>query len=270
MTTNTTILATTPEIRAACDRIDDAVGRSIASINRALTDYAGWHRYEAGREAVKLFWLGMRSVEGVLALARSDLVLFPPAILAARGAFETLLKAAWMVDCDDPFDRELRWVAHLRSEERAWERAAKHSIAAGESGEWAITRHDQIKAFRLAVEQAFPHGYVQLPGLPSTEAMTSTLHDQRLYLMYTFMSQFMHGERIASAHYEPSAEPRLDAVHPSNWSIPLKVCWLSLVRAGRLLISRLEGDPDSFISLGEATEVEASLDAIDRMKSSSK
>lgn len=267
MTTNTIILATTPEIRAACDRVDDAVGRALSAMSRTVSNHAAWGRYEADREAVKMFLLASRSIEGVLTLARTDLVLLPPAILAARGAFETLLKAAWLVDCDDPMDRELRWVQHLRSEERAWSRTAGHLRKAGQDPTWASSNADRTKAFREHVEKAFPAGYVQLPGSPSVEEMIETLHEKRLYTMYTFMSQYMHGDRIASSLYDRMTERSRDAVRPDDWSIPLKVCWISLARASRLILSRIGGNPDDFMTPLETTEVDAFLNAIDEASS---
>lgn len=259
---NDILLAPTPEIRAACDRIDDAIGRFIPACADVVDAYGAWGRFEADREATSLFKVVIRATEGVITLARSDLVLLPPAIMSARGAFETALKASWLVDCDDPFNRERRWLQHLASQERVYARSAAKMKKSGGEYEDHLREYNRLKSLRERIEAVFPEGYPPLPGLPSVESMVSTLHDDRLYLAYIVLSQFTHGERIAGSYYAPVAEVRRDAVKPTEWSLPLKVCWVSLFRAGRLLLRRLDGDPDSFMSEGEATEVQDALAAI--------
>ncbi|HVI34581.1 hypothetical protein [Phenylobacterium sp.] len=253
------LLAPTPEIRAACDRIDDAIGRLIAAVHQTTASYKDFGRYEADKEAVTLLLIALRSVEGVIELARHDLVLLPPAIMAARGAFETSLKAAWLVDCDDPYDRERRWLQHLASEERVWLRLVGHIEKAGGDSEWPKKRAADARAFREHVEKVFPEGYPALPGLPSVPEMVPTLHDEPLYVAYVYMSQFIHGERVAAQHYAPRDKPRVDAVEPNDWSMPLRVSWLSLFRAGRKIIGRLHGEPDTFMSEVEEVEVRNAL-----------
>jgi hypothetical protein len=57
-------------------------------------------KYEAEIEAWALFNLAIRHIDGVIALARHDLILLPPALMAARAGFEAAIKAAWLVDAD--------------------------------------------------------------------------------------------------------------------------------------------------------------------------
>lgn len=259
MSSTNIILAPTPEIRAACDLIDDAISRFLSARGRTLDGYAELGRYEADRAALPLFNVAIRSVEGVLALARTDLVLFPAAMMAARGAFETSLKAAWLVDCDAHFDRERRWLQLLESEERMEARLAGHLEKAGQDGSDRLKRRDELRAFRLEVERRFPDGYAALKGAPSVEQMMETLHDPQLYVAYIYLSQFLHGERAAASYYAPTDQPRRDAVSANDWSFPLKVVWLAFFRGARKLLVRFGGDPDSFMSEGEEIEVRNAL-----------
>ena len=116
-----TILPITREVEVACEELDRAIGLFLEA--RKTLPPLG--RYESEIEAVNLFALAIRDIEGVVALAREDLVLLPPAMAAARAAFEAAVKGAWIVDVDDPFEREVRWLAHLKAEERFYERVAK-------------------------------------------------------------------------------------------------------------------------------------------------
>lgn len=98
-----------PEVLAACASLDQA----LASLEEAILSLPS-SPYEADVEAVSLFTLVIRHVQGVLAMARSDFSLIPPANTSARAAFETSVRAAWMVNADDPFVREARWLAPFR------------------------------------------------------------------------------------------------------------------------------------------------------------
>jgi hypothetical protein len=106
----TVILPTTPEVGLVCDDLEQGIGRFLNS--RSTLPPLG--RYESQVEALNLFYLALRDIEGVVALAGTDLVLIPPALASARAGFETSVKSMWMVDADDPFECESRWLAHLR------------------------------------------------------------------------------------------------------------------------------------------------------------
>lgn len=259
MSSTNTILVPTPEIRTACDLMDEAIARFLPVMGRAISLDLGLGRFESSNAALSLFKLCIRSVEGVLALARTDLVLLPAALMVSRGAFETSVKAAWLLDCDDPYARERRWLQLLAGEERTHERVAGHLKKAGVENGDSVKRASDLKSFREAIERRFPGGYPALPGMPSMEQMMTTLHDPQLYVAYVYLSQFLHGERIASSFYGPAEEFRRDAVTPANWSFPLKICWLAFFRGGRKLIERLGGDPDEFMSEGEEVEVRNAL-----------
>ena len=256
------LLAPTPEIAAACDLLDDTIVRAIETIRLTTDAYAAFGKFEADREAVNLLKITIRSVEGVIELARRDLTLLPPAAMIARGAFEVSLKAAWLVDCDDPFDRERRWLQQLATEERTWLRVAKHAGNGDRGDSDALNQLNAIKAFREGIEAAFPPGYQPVNRMPSVADMASILHDKQIYVAYIYLSQFVHGESIASRAYEPVEAPRLDAMTSLHWSLPLKIAWLALFKSTRKIISRFGGDPDVFMSEGEATEVRNALQAI--------
>lgn len=256
------ILTPTPEVRSACDRFDDAICRALESLGRAIATDPEWGKYESSRDAVALFKAAIRSVEATVALARADLVLFPGALMTARGAFEIGLRAAWLVDCDDPFDRERRWLAHLKNEEGSNGKVAAHLQKAGGDPAAFLDTQDQMRSFREAVEAKFPPGYAVISKVPNVPEMVRTLHDERVYILYCYLSQFIHGARRAANYYATDGSPRRDAVKPADWSLPLAVCWISLFRGTRKLLERLGGRPDDFMTEHEATEIESAVAAI--------
>jgi hypothetical protein len=116
----TVILPTTPEVELVCDELEKGIGSFLNS--RSTVPLLG--RYESQVEALNLFYLALRDIEGVVALARTDLVLIPPALASARAGFEAAVKSLWMVDAYDPFECDSRWLAHLKAEERFHNRIA--------------------------------------------------------------------------------------------------------------------------------------------------
>jgi len=84
-----TIIPITPEIETACAAIE----RSIRRFLDARATFPRLGRYESQIEALNLFNLTIRNTEGVLSLARTDLVLLPAAAAVARATLETGVKA---------------------------------------------------------------------------------------------------------------------------------------------------------------------------------
>ena len=65
----TVILPTTPEVGIVCDELERGIGRFLDS--RSTLPPLG--RYESQVEALNLFYLALRDIEGVVALARNRL-----------------------------------------------------------------------------------------------------------------------------------------------------------------------------------------------------
>jgi hypothetical protein len=107
---SSTILPPTKAIIEAGERLNEAIERLLRTVPGPPIG-----RYEADVEAGNLLKLVIRHVEGVIALSLNDLVLLPSAMVIARACYEAAIKAMWMATPDDPFDREVRWLAHLVS-----------------------------------------------------------------------------------------------------------------------------------------------------------
>ena len=257
------ILPTTPAVDAACKELETAVGRFLDA--RRTLPVLG--KYESELEALNLFYLALRDVEGVITLGRSDLVLLPPAVAAARAAFESGVKSAWLVDADDHYGREVRWLAHLAGEERLYKRLGQRLAELGENSGTANEREESINRFRTAVAQKLPDKFKELSRFPSFDQMLTSIGGQNLYAVYVHLSQFMHGEHAATWLYRSGGlgtEKRLgEFIQPAHWYLPLRVSWLSLVHPGRLLISRLGGDPEVFMNRWQET---GGISAIERVK----
>ena len=126
------VIKPTTAILKIADLLDDAIHGFLRT-----TDLEPAHlgKYESEVETRHLLFLMVRNIEALLTLARTDLVLLPPACVLARAAFEIGLKAAWMVQPEDAYARELRWLVHLKEEERALEESGRKIRLAGGNGD---------------------------------------------------------------------------------------------------------------------------------------
>ena len=236
-------------------------------------------KYEAGKEARNLFNLAIRHIDGVIALARHDLVLLPPALMAARAGFEAAIRPVWLVDADDPFDPEARWLVHLASEERyLWrsanelsERAQNVTVPHHLKEVW-LTRADQLRKneasvrdFRVKVAEMLPRHIVRLKGMPNFKDMLASVGG-KLYSLYVGLSQSAHAEHHATWLYRTGGlgiEKRTgEFVKPSDWGLPLRTCFLNFTHPCRVFFARLGGNPDGFLDADTHQMVEDVIEAI--------
>lgn len=255
-----TIRPITEDLIRACDALDGVISAFLSARQRV----AGFSQYESTAEALNLFNLVIRHVEGVLVLAREDLVLLPAAYASARAALETSTKAAWMVDADDPFVREARWLAHLQEEERVYERAAKRTADDSRDSSGFAARAADLKQLRLGITDKLPTGVSPLKGNPSMEDMLASLDGQHLYALYIYLSQFVHGGHAATWLYRKGLGTHRSAgefIGSSNWYIALRICWLSLSQPGSLLLSRLGASDGAFLTPELEAKVVSAIEA---------
>ena len=194
------ILPPDDSIIVAADLPDEA----ISEYYRRFPGPVG--KFEAGVEASLLVTLIIRHTEGVTELARGDLVLIPAGMVLGRAAFEAAIRALWLLQPDDPHEREVRWLAHYRDGERFY---TAQSVATSDLTE-AIQARDiagRLRDFRLGVERAFdslPTPYAQLTRLPSLRDMVGSLSMPEAYMRYRTFSQYVHATYVASDLYRRS------------------------------------------------------------------
>jgi len=258
-----TILPITEPVASVCTLLYDVVGKFIAT---SRNTHPPLGKYEAEVEALNLFKIAIRNVEGVIELARRDLVLLPPALAAARTSFETAVKAAWLVNADDPFHREVRWLAHLASEESYLSRIAKQLEKLGKDVTALHQRETSIKDFRLAVDAKLPRDITRLSSTPTFKAMLTDLGGDQLYSYYMLLSQYVHGEHPGTWLYRAGGlgtEKRIgEFIKPADWFIPLRLSFLSLSHPGRVFLVRVGGEAEQFLSEDIRQKIEDQISKI--------
>jgi len=209
---------------------------------------------------MKLLNLVVRDVEAITELARLDLVLVPAANVLARAVFEIAVKAAWMVTPDDPFDREVRWLAHLEEEERMHDRIAGKVTRLGGNPANLEKDRDTIKRFRKDVERVLPAGYSPLPGNPSVEQMLEDIGQKQVYSFYTLLCAYVHGGHASTSLYRRNLGTfREDGefIEPGSWHLALWMSWKNFQVICPYVLERLGATGHDYIS--DAQEIESAL-----------
>lgn len=247
-------------IQSAAKLLDQAVGRLLKALSGC--DQIG--RYEADVESFNLLRLIIRHVESVVALALRDLVLLPSAMVVARAGYEATIKLLWMAAPDEPFEREVRWLAHLQSEEDYYMKMASHLAKAG-YGDAEQKIAETIRHFRNDVTAKLPPGYAPLKQLPSLYQMLESLGEERKYLPYIIGCQYVHGTHKATGIYRKNLgiEKVLgEHIVPRDWWPCLSMSWFSLHASGERLLMRADGNAADFLSIDFGVKVQAAIDAV--------
>lgn len=225
------LMPPSPEALKTCDLFDQAIGEVIAARGKVRSDFG---RFEAPFEARIQLNLTIRYAEGIIGLARSDLVLLPSAIVLARSAFDTSVRICWLLLPNEPFAREARWLIHLQEEERLWDRMARISEENGGRTEQFRATMQQIQGFRTAVAAKLPAEIVVPRRIPS---VADALKEQGLasyYLEYAMLSQYVHGGHYAGGLYRKglgTQKQHLEDISLADWALAIRIAWWSLYRA---------------------------------------
>ena len=254
------ILKPTHEILRAATTLDDAIERLLQA-NRTLKPLG---QYESDIEAYNLLNLIIRHTESVLALARDDLVLFPSAMVIARASYEAAIKMIWITLPEDPFDREIRWLAQLHTEEQYYAKIAARLATYG-SGDAEQRISDQLRDFRVSVTEKLPDGYEPLTRLPNLFQMLESFGEERKYLAYIEACQFTHSTHHATGLYRKNLGNKKqlgENITASDWYSALWITSSALLGAGQRFIVCAGGDPSDFVSPQFDKEVKSVLNTI--------
>ena len=247
----------TPELAAKCDRLEQIIALYLKARTSLTPSY---RQYEANSEAVNLFSLAIRYVEGVITLARTDLSMLPPAEAAARGAFESSVKAAWLVEPSDCFEREARWVAHLKGEEEYLTRQINLLASFGcDTTPWT-NRQLSLNKFREEVSQLLlKRGYTPLAKVPNFRDMLRSLGTERTYLLYSAFSQTAHGTHSSTWLYRSGGvgtqKTEGEFVSHDKWDLPVNICRFIFQTPATTMLRALGGDVTGLQDLVEESLV---------------
>lgn len=243
-------------------RVADVIDQMIGQYCSALRRVGSIGRWEAPKEGLALGWLLIRNVEAVILMARSDEVLVTATWSNSRVAFELSARIIWMLQHDDRYEAECRWLAFLLEWENAERRLARDIPDHAD-------RHNRvaetIKGFREGVTKVLPSGY-RAATMPNFRDMLQALDSLEMYQFYREGSQYVHGNLYASRKYSNNlgTERNLgDFTSTADWILPLKLCWLSTREATKFILVRLDVPDDAMPNWNEMNrDADAAFEAL--------
>jgi hypothetical protein len=250
-----------PELVAVADLLEEAVGVFLQARQRK----GRFGRWEAPLEAWTISNLLIRNVEAVVTLARMDQVFVAAAWANARAVFEYAVRIIWLLHPRDRFESEMRWVALLAEYERACARIAMTPGLSPVLAEPKRAMATALAAVRAAVIARAPQGYKPPARVPKLEAMLLEIGAPEMYHVYIQGSQYLHGTMLATTHYRRNFGSRKEFgefVIAVDWILPLRVCWLSLREASKLLIDRLLGSHASLDWTALSNRIDVAFQAV--------
>jgi hypothetical protein len=254
-----TVLQPTPEILTVAELLDHAISRFLDSLATPPTSGT----FEVNDECLMLIALAIRHVEGVITLAKRDLVLLPAAWVMTRAAYEAGMRILWMLDPSDPFAREVRWLAHVKEGEQYYKRMAEQLDRLGADSAGMQSVYENIRDFRLAVEAKLPSPHSPLPKIPGPAKMLETMSGmQDKYVAYMVMSQYTHGTFVATELYRRHlgvAKELGEFTSVQDWYYCLQLCWYCLHAPGRRFLERNGGDVEAFLPTEYTLTVQEAL-----------
>jgi hypothetical protein len=162
---------------------------------------------------------------------------------------ETAVRAQWLLEPDDPFERERRWMTTLRELERALDNIARDCKQVGMDASTYEALGGETKRFADRVEAALRlrmPNYSPLRGLPSIESLLDAFGRRDLYVFYRAGSQYIHGTQLATDLYKRRSGHTLqlgEFISGSQWRECLGMSWWGLYESGRRWLSRMDVDP---------------------------
>ena len=244
---NSIIQPPTKEILALCNDADFLIERYLACLD---TIKGSIRRFEAETEIYTILKLILRHLEAVCELARNDLVLLPSAIVLSRAAFEASVRGRWMLRPIDPYEREVRWVMHLRSATEHFTKLERNKYTPKELATAYGNQRESFEEFDAAISKLLTErGYTLPKQAPNLWEMLKDIEDPHLYQFYIVLSAYTHTNFEAGTLYRKNlgtSKKLGEFITAQQWHLPLEVAWSSFFLLARDFLYWVEADMEIF------------------------
>ncbi len=239
------IMEPTDEIKLLCD---DTKRLIRAYLDAPFPQPIG--RFESNVEAYTLLKLMTRHAEALVEIARNDLVLIPAAMVLARACFEASVRTRWMLRPEDPFEREVRWLLHLRTARDHCRKLEQNPHVPSNLQQEYGARGTSYEDFKAEVERLLSEdGYPTPARIPSAWDMVKDIGQPSLYVFYVLLSAYTHSNFEAGSLYRKNlgcGKELGEFIGPADWRLPFEVVWRSFFTTAREFLLRIEADVNRF------------------------
>jgi hypothetical protein len=237
----------TNEVLALCDDSDKLIEHYLASVGTIRSSIC---RFEAEAETYTIMKLLIRHLESVCELARHDLVLLPSAVVLSRAAFEASVRARWMLRPVDPYEREVRWVLHLRSATEHCSKLERSTYTPKDTAAAYGRRRQSYEKFDTDISKLLSERGHSIPKqAPNIWEMLKNIGDPHLYQFYILLSAYTHTNFEAGSLYRRNlgcSKELGEFITSSDWRLPLEVAWKSFFLIARDFLFWVEADMATF------------------------
>ncbi len=195
-----------------------------------------------------------------------DLGLIASAMNLTRSVFELSMKSLWMLAPEDAFDREVRWLAQLQTEEEYYERLCKRLNRLGVDNASINKIKEEIASFRIGVTNVLPESYKPLSKIPDLASMMAAIHEEEKYMSYIFLSQYSHGTHVATGLYRKGLGNDMqfgEYIFPKDWGLIFKLCWFCLAKTSERIFKVLGGDVNAFLTNDFIQKIQETIQRIE-------
>jgi hypothetical protein len=180
-----------------------------------------------------------RRLYALTCLGRAGLDHLPTAMAAARAAFETGLRLAWINAPQDPDERTVR-VLLIHSSQAKWKRkvASDYDLTTAGGDRWRQAAETQEN---LVSRTLGTIGSMELPKqVPSVVDQLRELKLDRLYSGYRLASEYVHGGLSSALEAETIQQEKspFGLYWPNDWFLAVNMCAWGCLFLGPLSLDR--------------------------------
>jgi hypothetical protein len=178
----------------------------------------------------------------------------------------------WLLQPENPLEREARWLAILKESEEHYGKIANGMETTNEDPEIVEGLRgtkEQIHEFRINVEAALPKDIKLIKKTPSLRSMAEATGEEHKYYVYAHASQYVHGTAGATEAYRRNLGAYKqfgERISSSSWRIPLLLTWYGLGTAGVHFLHRVGGDVEVFLPGQAHEDLNQAVGALRRVK----
>ncbi len=185
--------------------------------------------------------LCIRYLESINELAKQDLVYLPSAMVLSRSVFESAINVLWLMQPNDLFECESRYLSRLRD----YENWISGQIKYFNNLNWNTDKYEEEKKliieFRKDIEKLLEDKGYKTSNSKNLREILKSVHEERKYLYYKLLSGYTHGGYYSTNLYRKNlgtCKILGEFISIDDWKLVYIVAWPAFEIASEFFIDR--------------------------------